>query len=312
MGDVLVYLDSPVNPRLLAFARPLADAAGGALVALVAGSESRGADGLAEADVVLEVVHPALSPYLPEAHKAVLTAALRERSPDLVVVENTTSGYDLGAAAAAATGLPFVGYCLEVSLQGGEAEAVSSVYGGQLQATVRTPLPAVLAVNSTALHEDPQDGGRGERAQLSPPPELESLKTSFVEPVAPPDEGVDLTKAERIVCVGRGIDGADNIPLAEELADALGAELGASRPVIDSGWLPKVRQVGKSGAKVTPKLYLGLGVSGAPEHVEGMQGAELIVAVNTDPGAAIFHVAHYGAVADLFDVVDELTSLIEE
>ena len=87
----------------------------------------------------------------------------------------------------------------------------------------------------------------------------------------PPDEGVDLTKADKILCVGRGIGGAENVPVAEELAEALGAELGASRPVIDSGWLPKVRQVGKSGAHVTPKLYLSLGVSGAPEHVEGMQ-----------------------------------------
>jgi len=168
----------------------------------------------------------------------------------------------------------------------------------------------VFAVNTVALHEEPQGAGRAERVQLDPPAELENLKTTFVEPVVPPDEGVDLEKADRIVCVGRGIGGADNIPIAEELADALGAELGASRPVIDSGWLPRVRQVGKSGAHVTPKLYLSLGVSGAPEHVEGMQGAELIVAVNTDPGAAIFHVADYGVVADLFDVADELTSLI--
>ena len=112
------------------------------------------------------------------------------------------------------------------------------------------------------------------------------------------------------MCVGRGIGGADNIPIAEELAEALGAELAASRPVIDSGWLPKVRQIGKSGAHVTPKLYLSLGVSGAPEHVEGMQGAELIVAVNKDPSAAIFNVAHYGVVADLFDIVDELTAAV--
>ena len=118
---------------------------------------------------------------------------------------------------------------------------------------------------------------------------------------------MDLTTADLIVCVGRGIGGAENIEIAEELASALGAELAASRPVIDSGWVPKARQIGKSGATVKPKLYLGLGVSGAPEHVEGMQGAELIVAINTDPGAAIFNVAHYGAVADLFDVADELT-----
>jgi electron transfer flavoprotein alpha subunit len=310
MGDVLVYVESPVNDRLLAFARPLADAAAGALVALHASGEPAGEDGLSAADVVLEVSHPALSPYLPEAHQAVLAAAIRERAPDLVVLENTTAGYDLAAAAAAATGLPFVGYCVGLALRDGEAEAVSGIYAGQLEATVRTPLPAVFAVNTAALHEEPQSAGRGEHIELAPPTELESLSTAFLEPVVPPDEGVDLTKADRIVCVGRGIGGAENVPIAEELAEALGAELGASRPVIDSGWLPKTRQVGKSGARVTPKLYLALGVSGAPEHVEGMQGAELIVAVNADPGAAIFHVAHYGVVADLFDVADELTSLI--
>ena len=239
-----------------------------------------------------------------------LAAAIGARTPDLVLVENTTAGYDLAAAAAAAAGLPFVGYCVELALHDGEARSISGIYGGQLQATVRTPLPAVFAINSAALHEEPRSAGRGEREELSPPPELESLRTTFVEPVVPADEGVDLTTADRIVCVGRGIGGAENIPIAEELAYALGAELAASRPVIDSGWLPKARQVGKSGATVTPKLYLALGVSGAPEHVEGMQGAELIVAVNTDPGAAIFNIAHYGVVADLFDVADEMTGLI--
>ena len=138
MGDVLVYVDPPINDRLLAFARPLADAAGGALVALVAGGEPAGADALAAADVVLEVSHPALSPYLPEAHQAVLAAAIAARAPDLVLVENTTPGYDLAAAAAAAAGLPFVGYCVGLSLEGGEAQSISEVYGGQLQATVRT------------------------------------------------------------------------------------------------------------------------------------------------------------------------------
>jgi electron transfer flavoprotein alpha subunit len=311
MGDVLVYLESPLNDRLLAFARPLADATGGALVGLVARGEPTDEE-IPAADVVLEVSHPALSPYIPEAHQAVLVAAIRERTPDVVVLENTTAGLDLGAAAAAAADLPFVGYCVDLALSDSAAQSISGIYGGQLQATARTSLPAVFAVNTTALHEEPQADGVGERVQLPPPAELESLRTVFLEPVAPPDEGVDLTKAERIVCVGRGIGGAENIPVAEELAEALDAELGASRPVIDSGWLSKVRQVGKSGAHVTPKLYLSLGVSGAPEHVEGMLGAELIVAVNTDPAAAIFHVAHYGVVADLFDVAEELTDLISE
>ena len=225
-----------------------------------------------------------------------------------MLVENTTAGYDLGAAAAAAAGLPFVGYCLGVSLSGGEAESISAVYGGQLHATRRArALPAVFAVNSAALHEEPTAPGRGERATLAPPPSSTTCGRRSSSSSRRRDEGVDLESAELIVCVGRGIGGAENIEVAEELAEALGAELAASRPVIDSGWVPKARQIGKSGAHVQPKLYLGLGVSGAPEHVEGMQGSELIVAVNTDPSAAIFNVAHYGAVADLFDVVDELT-----
>ncbi len=304
MGDVLVYVDPAVNTRLLAFARPLADAAGGALVALSANGDVPGAD------VVLEVSHPALSPYLPEAHAAVLAAAIEARKPDVVLVENTTSGYDLGAAAAAAAGLPFVGYCLSVSLDGGEAEAVSAIYGGQLHATVRAPLPAVFAINSVALSDEPEPVAAPSRETLAPPAALDALQSEFVESLEPADEGVDLTAADLIVCVGRGIGGAENIELAEELAGALGAELAASRPVIDSGWVAKARQIGKSGATVKPRLYLGLGVSGAPEHVEGMQGSELIVAINTDPGAAIFNIAHYGAVADLFDVVDEMTGLL--
>ncbi|HTP21001.1 MAG TPA: electron transfer flavoprotein subunit alpha/FixB family protein [Solirubrobacteraceae bacterium] len=310
MADVLVYIDpSGDAERLLAFARPLATGAGGEVVALVAGGES-GADGLTGADVVLEMSHPALSPYLPEAHQAALAAAIEARKPQLVLFENTTAGYDLAAAAAARADLPFVGYCVGLSVHDGEAESTSTVYGGQLLATVRTTLPAVFAVNSTAMHDVSGASGRGERVQLPAPAKLDSLRTTFLEGFVPADEGVDLTKAERIVCVGRGIGGAENIEIAQELATALGAELAGSRPVIDSGWLPKVRQVGKSGARVKPKLYLALGVSGAPEHVEGMQGAELIVAVNKDPSAAIFNVAHFGVVADLFDVADELTTLV--
>jgi electron transfer flavoprotein alpha subunit len=315
MADVLVYIEQSAAAegraaRLVGWARPLAQSAGGSLIALVAGAESADAAGLEAADVILEVTHPALSPYLPEAHQAAVVAAIEERKPGLVVFENTTAGLDLAGFAAAAAGMSFIGYCNNLSVAGSEAQSTSGIYAGQLLASTRAPLPSVVTVNSTALHDEPAVPGRGERAVLTPPAQLGNLRTRFIEAVVPPDEGVDLGKAERIVCVGRGIGGEDNIPIAEELAEALDAELGASRPVIDSGWLPKARQIGKSGANVRPKLYLSLGVSGAPEHVEGMQGAELIVAVNKDPGAAIFNVAHYGVVADLFDVADELTAVL--
>ncbi len=310
MGDVLVYMEAAAGEKLLAWARPLAQATGGDLVAVVAGTDAPGQEALAPADLVLEVAHPALAHYTPEAHAAVLTAAIREREPDLVLCVNTTAGFDLAPAVAAATGRPFVGYCIELTGADGEAETVSAVYGGALLATSRTPLPAVIEVNAGALHPEPATVGRGERAALAPPAELDRLHTTFVEDVIPPDEGVDLTRADLIVCVGRGIGDADGISVVQELAEALGADLGASRPVVDSGWLPKARQIGKSGAHVKPKVYLGLGVSGAPEHLEGMQEAETIIAVNKDASAAIFNAADYGVVADLFDIAEELTSQV--
>ena len=232
MGDVLVYTDPSSDPeRLIAWARPIATAAGGQLVALVAGAEP-GASQLTGADLVLELTHPTLAPYLPEAHQAALVAAIEAREPDVVMLENTTAGYDLAAAAAAATQLPLVGYCMELALAGGQACATSAVYGGQLLATTNTSLPAVFAVNPSALHETSGAPGRGERILLPPPAALDSLRSTFVEAVVPADEGVDLTKAERIVCVGRGIGGADNIEVAQELAEALGADLAGTRPVI--------------------------------------------------------------------------------
>ena len=136
MREVLVYIDPSINDRLVGFARSLADAAGRDLVALVAGNESVEAGRLPGADVVLEVSDPALSPYLPEAHEAVLAAAIEAKAPDLVLLENTTAGYDLGASAAAKAGLPFIGYCFGATVQGGQVEATSGIYGGQLHATL--------------------------------------------------------------------------------------------------------------------------------------------------------------------------------
>jgi electron transfer flavoprotein alpha subunit len=275
------------------------------------GGAAPAADALAPADVVLEVSHPSLAHYTPEAHRAIVDAAIRERKPDIVLFVNTTAGLDLAPAAASAAGLPFVNYVVGLSVSGGQAESVSAVYGGALMAGAQTPLPAVFEVNAGALKPEPAAAGRGETASLAPPAELDSLRSTFVEAVEPPDEGVDLTKADLLVVVGRGIGDADSISVAQELASALGAELGASRPVVDSGWLPKSRQVGKSGAHVKPKVYLSLGVSGAPEHLEGMQESQTIIAINKDAGAAIFNVAHYGVVADLFDIAEELTELAD-
>ena len=130
------------------------------------------------------------------------------------------------------------------------------------------------------------------------------------EAIKPAGGDVDITSQTKLVSVGRGIGGKENIELAEELTEKLVAALSCSRPVVDAGWLPRTRQVGKSGLKVKPKLYLMLGISGAPEHLEGMKSAELIIAINTDKKAPIFNVAHYGATADLFEVAEAMLELL--
>jgi electron transfer flavoprotein alpha subunit len=317
MGNVLVYIETsagrvaPISFELLGAARTLAARLGGEVEALLAGGGDLTKE-LGAADTVIEVEHPALSPFVPEAHVAALAEAIRSRNPQVVLVGNTSVGIDLAAGAATATGRPLVSYCLGLEADGGTVVARSQLYGGKIVATTRTDAPAVFAVVGGSFPEaSGRSGGKGARVTMEPPAALSSLRTRFLAASGPAGEGVDITKAERLVSVGRGIGGPENIELAEELAKALGAEIGASRPVCDSGWLPKARQVGKSGMTVKPNLYFAIGISGAPEHLEGMRDSELIVAVNSDANAPIFAVAHYGTTCDLFDLLPALTERLK-
>jgi electron transfer flavoprotein alpha subunit len=317
MGNVLVYVEmsegkvAPISFELLGAARTLAAGLGGQVEALVA-ADGENATELGAADTVIHVEHPALSAYVPEAHVAVLAQAVRARNPQVVLVGNTSVGIDLAAGAAAATARPLISYCLGLEVEGGAVVARSQLYGGKIIATTRTDAPAVFAVVAGSFPEAAgRSGGKGAREQMEPPTSLSSLRTRFVGATAPGGEGIDITKAERLVSVGRGIGGPENLEVAQELAKALGAEIGASRPVCDSGWLPKARQVGKSGMTVKPKLYFAVGISGAPEHLEGMRDSELIVAVNSDANAPIFKIAHYGTTCDLFDLLPALTERLK-
>ena len=316
MGNVLVYVEtsdgqvSPISFELLGAARSLAQALGGEVEALIAGGGE--AAQLGAADTVIRVEHPALSPYVPEAHVALLADAINQRQPQAVLVGNTSFGIDLAAGAAAATNRPLIAYCVGMEADGGAVVARSQLYGGKIFATTKTAAPAIFAVVAGSFPEAAgKSGGKQQEAKMDPPASLASLRTRFVSSSAPGGEGVDITKAEKLVSVGRGIGGPENLELVEELANALGAEVGASRPVCDSGWLPKARQVGKSGMTVKPKLYFAVGISGAPEHLEGMRDSDLIVAVNSDANAPIFKVAHYGTTCDLFDLLPALTERLK-
>jgi electron transfer flavoprotein alpha subunit len=236
----------------------------------------------------------------------VIAALLAERSPRLALIASTAIGMDLAAWLAAKSGRPCIAYANRLEADGGGLVAGCQIYGGKVAAEVApTAAGAVVAVVAGAF---PAAAGRGSTApeQIAAPVALDDLRVSFSRLIRPEAGDIDITSYARLVSVGRGIGGKENIELAQELADALGAALAGSRPITDAGWLPKTRQVGKSGLAVKPKLYLMLGISGAPEHLEGMKGAELIIAVNTDAGAPIFDVAHYGSTCDLFDVVEAM------
>jgi electron transfer flavoprotein alpha subunit len=314
MAVILVYVEahdgvvSAASLETLAGARQLADGSGGSVEALILAADPAPLlPQIVGADRVLTVAHPALAAYLPEAHQAVLVETVNTRKPDLLLLANSYVGLDLAASTAIATDRPVVSYCMAVSLAGDVLTTTNQVYGGKIEAIAETKLPAVAAVNPGTFQGAAAARPQVETVRLDPPAALGSLASSFIEALKEESGDVDITQQERLVSVGRGIGDAANIEIAQALATALGAEVSASRPVVDAGWMPKSRQVGKSGHKVKPKLYVAVGISGAPEHLEGMRDAGFIVAINQDAKAPIFDVAHIGTTCDLFDLLPALT-----
>lgn len=291
----------------VAVARTLAGQTGGAVEAAVVGNEAM-AGLLGGADRVLVVdADPAFDP---SAHAALLADVVARRAPKIVLVPYTSVGMDVASHVATACDLPLVSYCQSVDAAG-ELTATCQLYAGKIEVDVTVEgergVFALLAGAGDA--EAGRSGGAGAVEVMEVG--AGAGGTSFLALSEPEGGDVDITAEDVLVVVGRGIESEDNIGEAQDLAEALGGALAASRPIIDQGWLPKTRQVGKSGLTVKPKVYLALGVSGAPEHVEGMRDASTIIAVNTDPRAPIFGVAHYGWVGDIFDLMPELSDLLE-
>lgn len=292
--------------ELLGKAKELAGSTGGrAVVALFGASDLVGQ--LGAADAVVTVDDPALANYTAEGWERALKAVVDQVQPRLVLIANTTVGLDLAGALSATWDAPLAAYVGDVAFEGDTVVVTAQVYGGKLLAEAELAGDkGVVAVLAGAFAAEP---GRadGSPATESVTVSTSDMKTNFLSLIKPEAGDVDITAAEFLVSVGRGIGSQDNLELVQEVADALGAPLASSRPITDQGWLPKTRQVGKSGLKVKPKAYLTFGISGAPEHLEGMRDAELIIAINSDPGAPIFEVAHYGVAGDLFEIVPVLT-----
>ena len=299
---------SDVSFEMVGKAKELASAFGGQAIVVVLGSGVSA--GVFASDSTLYVDDSKLAQFNPEAYGRVIEALVKDKSPRLVVFGWTATGMDLAAWLSARTGKPCVAYARDLCIENGSLVVNSQLYGGKMIAEVAPE--GDMAIVAILAGSFPAEVGQGSTAatQIASPVSLDRLKTKFVEAIKPAGGDVDITAQDKLVSIGRGIGGKENIELAEELAGKLGATVSASRPVVDAGWLPRTRQVGKSGLKVKPKLYLMLGISGAPEHLEGMKSAELIIAVNTDKKAPIFNVAHYGATADLFEVAEAMLELL--
>lgn len=299
--------------ELLALGRELADGLGVALEAVLAGHEvKRLAAHLGAADRVLCLEHPGLAEPNAEVHANAVAALFRARQPRAVLVPLTNITWDLGGLFASQLSVPFVNSCCGVRVVDGALQGTCLLYGGKMQATTATAEgPAIFGILPGTR--------QAEKGRVAKSPEVEEMapavipaRVRFNKYIEPEAGDVDITQQNVLVAVGRGLQSQGNVEIAEALAAALGGAVSGSRPVIDQGWLPQSRQVGKSGATVKPRLYLALGISGAPEHVEGMRDSELIVAINTDPQAPIFNIAHYGAVQDLLELVPVLTEEVKK
>ncbi|MFO7676130.1 MAG: electron transfer flavoprotein subunit alpha/FixB family protein [bacterium] len=320
MSGILVLVEHrqgsvrDVTWEMLAAGRKLAAETGGECAAvLLGGTAAMAAEVAKRADRVIHAGHESLADFNYEPYQRALVALARERQARVVLVAHTAQGSDLGPSLAVALGCGVVSDACGFAKTADGLAVTRGMYASKLAADFVVPeLPAVLMVRQSNFKAaEPGAAGPVEAWDASAAL-AEPLRTRFITLEELPTTGIDITKADVVIGVGRGVKDEANLGPVRELAEALGAVLAGSRPVIDAGWLEKERQVGSSGKTVKPKLYIALGISGSFQHVAGMKGAETIIAVNKDPHAPIFSVAHFGIVDDLLKVVPALRQKLGE
>lgn len=265
-----------------------------------------------KANQVIYVEDKKLENYNSETYQKVLEQIFEQEKPYLMMIGHTAFGMDLAPSLATSLKIPIATDCIDITLENDEVKATRQVYTGKVNVEVAlkkaenyilTVRPASFKIQDYTLP--------GKITSIDTQIEDTDAK-KFIEYVETAIGDVDITQADILVSVGRGIQEKENIPIVEEFAEALGATLCCSRPIVDKEWLPKDRQVGTSGKTVKPKIYIAIGISGAFQHVAGMQNSGKIIAINKDPKAPIFNVANYGVVGDLFKIIPGLTEKLKE
>ncbi len=262
----------------------------------------------AAVDKLYSVEHELLKDYTADAYTSALKQLIAQVKPDYVLFPHTYQVRDFLPKLATSLGKVAVSDVVAHRIDGGKLVLVRQLFQGKVNADVRFngDAPNFASLQAGAYRADQLTAGSPTVEKFTPTLNAAEIRTKPHDRFRESARAVDLGAAELIVAVGRGIKEADNIPLVQQLADTIGAELAASRPICDNGWLPMERQVGSSGQTVGPKMYMAVGISGAIQHLVGMKGSRVIVAINKDANAPIFEVADYGIVGDLFQVVPEL------
>jgi electron transfer flavoprotein alpha subunit len=318
-NGILVFIEhrqgalNKTSFEAVAAAQQLGAALGQEVSAVVLGADASLAGEVTGYNVsrVVSAENAKLADYTPDAYADALEQVVRTRDPQYVILPHTYLVRDFAPKLAARFGKGLISDCIRMKAEGGNVTFTRRLFLGKMDADV-------VAKGEPPVFASFQSGAyRGDQAEKGGGAQVESLAVEVgdvrMQPEAPFQEmkqAVDLTKADVIVAIGRGIKSQENIALAQKLADALGGDIAASRPICDAGWLPIDRQIGSSGQTVAPKLYIALGISGAIQHLVGMKNAGTIVAVNKDPEAPIFDIADFGIVGDLFDVIPVLTEEI--
>jgi electron transfer flavoprotein alpha subunit len=297
----------------IAAAQKLATDTGAKASAVVLGAPALAAE-IAQYDLekVISAENEKLNDYTPDAYADGLEKVIRATNPSYVIMSHTYLARDFAPKVAARFDKGLIGDCIRMNVEGGKGTFTRRIFLGKLDADVVADgePPTFVTFQSGAFRGD--QAAKGSAAVETMPVEIGDVRMKPEAPFQEAKQAVDLSKADVIVAVGRGIKTKDNLAIAEKLAEALGGDLAASRPICDAEWLPIDRQIGSSGQTVAPKLYIAIGISGAIQHLVGMKNSQTIVAINKDPEAPIFDIADYGIVGDLFEAVPVLTEEIKK
>ncbi len=325
MSGILAVLEHregklhPLSIEAIAAAQQLAVELGQDAYAVVAGSQI---DALASEVAVYNLAkvhaleHDLLAHYTADGYTLALKQLIAQHQPGYVVFAHTYQARDFAPGLAASLERVLVSDVVAHRVENGALTLIRQLFQGKMNAdvTFSGPAPFFLSIQAGAFRAENASKGASVAPVEAFTPSLDSgqIRSKPQERFRESQRAIDLSTAERIVSAGRGIREAENIALIEQLAHAMGAELAASRPICDNGWLPMERQVGSSGQTVAPKLYVAVGISGAIQHLVGMKGSRTIVAINKDPEAPIFEIADYGIVGDLFEVVPALIEALKK